>query len=246
MRTIAIGDIHGCSKALRTLIEAISPTSEDTLICLGDYVDRGPDSRGVVDLLMELDSRCKLILVRGNHELMFLGSALRGCDPVLWFQMGGQATLTSYGGNLQKISHNHLEFLDQKCVPFWETEEYLFVHANYLPDLPLARQPEFQLYWEHLTDRLPTPHISGKTVICGHTPQLGGYIADFGYLKCLDTYCFGGQYLTALDLQNDQIWQANKSGFQRHELEPWSVMQRRIGFLLKMFFGWGKGKRKTR
>lgn len=99
---------HGCSKSLRTLIEAISPTGDDTLVCLGDYVDRGPDRRGVVDILMELDKRCHLVCIRGNHELMFLGAAMRGCDPVMWFQMGGQATLTSYSGNLQKVARNHL------------------------------------------------------------------------------------------------------------------------------------------
>ncbi len=245
MRTIAIGDIHGCSKALRTLVEAISPTASDTIVCLGDYVDRGPDSRGVVDILMELDSRCRLVCLRGNHELMFVGSALRGCDPSLWFQMGGKATLTSYGGDLNKISKSHLEFLDQKCVAHWENERFLFVHANYLPQLPLVEQPEFQLYWEHLTDRMPAPHISGKTVICGHTPQLEGYIADYGFLKCLDTYCFGGQYLTAMDLNEERIWQANRSGFQRHELEPWSVLQRRMRHFGKILFGWGARLRKT-
>ena len=245
MRTIAIGDIHGCSKALRTLVEAIAPSREDHVVLLGDYVDRGPDSRGVVDILIELDSKCRLTLLRGNHELMFIGSGLRNCDPTLWFQMGGKATLTSYGGDIHRISRTHLEFLDQKSVPFWEDENYIFVHANYLPELPMAQQPEFQLYWEHLTDRLPAPHMSGKTVICGHTPQLSGYLADFGHLKCLDTYCFGGQYLTAIDLQNDQVWQANRSGFQRHELEPWSVMRRRLGFLFKLFLARGKRDRKT-
>ena len=71
-RTIAIGDIHGCSAALRALIAAIEPTADDTLVPLGDYVDRGPDSRGVIDAVLELEKRCRVVPLLGNHELMLL------------------------------------------------------------------------------------------------------------------------------------------------------------------------------
>ena len=81
------------------------------------------------------------------HELMFLGAALCGLDPTLWFQMEGAATLTSYGGGIKKISPTHLEFLENNCVPFWETEQHIFLYANYLPELPLNQQPEFHLFW---------------------------------------------------------------------------------------------------
>jgi len=69
-RTIAIGDIHGCSAALDALLEAFQPSSEDTIVTLGDYINRGPDSRGVIDKLIELKDRCRLVPLRGNHEEM--------------------------------------------------------------------------------------------------------------------------------------------------------------------------------
>ena len=71
-RTIAIGDIHGCSIALEALIEAISPQPDDTIIPLGDYVDRGIDSKGVLDRLIELRDRCNLVPILGNHDQMML------------------------------------------------------------------------------------------------------------------------------------------------------------------------------
>jgi serine/threonine protein phosphatase 1 len=73
-RTFAIGDIHGCSKALRTLIEAIDPRTADTVVILGDFIDCGPDSKGVVDLLIALSNRCRLIALIGNHEEMLLNA----------------------------------------------------------------------------------------------------------------------------------------------------------------------------
>jgi serine/threonine protein phosphatase 1 len=71
-RTIAIGDIHGCAAALRAVIAAIKPTAEDTLVTLGDYVDRGPDSRGVIDEMLLLEKRCHVLPLLGNHEVMML------------------------------------------------------------------------------------------------------------------------------------------------------------------------------
>ena len=129
MRTIAIGDIHGCAKALRALIDSIQPEPEDLLVFLGDYVDRGPDSRGVIDLLIELKHRCRTVFLLGNHEIMFRG-VLRGIDPSLWLELGGRPTLTSYGGRIENVPASHLEFLDQ-LQPYFETDQHMFVHANF-------------------------------------------------------------------------------------------------------------------
>ena len=71
-RTIAIGDIHGCLAALNTLIDAIQPQHDDTLVTVGDYVDRGPDSKGVLDRMLELEKMCNLVPLLGNHEEMML------------------------------------------------------------------------------------------------------------------------------------------------------------------------------
>jgi len=96
-RIIAMGDVHGCSKALATLIEAIQPTQQDTLVFLGDYIDRGPDSRGVVEQVIALGERCTVVPLLGNHEEMLL-AALEGQSELdFWMKFGGMAALTSYG-----------------------------------------------------------------------------------------------------------------------------------------------------
>lgn len=220
MRTIAIGDIHGCSQALQGLVQAIKPQQDDLLIFLGDYVDRGPDSKGVVQMLIELQDYCRTVFLLGNHEIMFQG-ALRGLAPELWLQTGGSQTVTSYGGLLENVSARHREFL-QRCLPYFETETHLFVHANYLADLPLCEQPESTLFWEHLGDRMPQPHCSGKHVYCGHTPQEAGNIGWYGHFTCLDTCCFGGYWLSAVEVNTLETWQVSKHG---HLRENWRLVK---------------------
>ena len=221
MRTIAIGDIHGCSKALDGLLQILDPQPADCLVFLGDYVDRGPDSRGVIDMLLELEGRCKTVFLRGNHEIMFSG-VLRGLEPTLWMQNGGSQTLTSYGGLLDHVPDRHREFL-QNCVPHYETEKSMFVHANYVADLPLDQQPDLALYWEHLNDRWPEPHVSGKHVYCGHTPQTGGRIGWYSHFTCIDTCCFGGNWLTAVDVDSWESWQVSRQG---HLRENWRLLKK--------------------
>ena len=96
-RTIAIGDIHGCQAALAALIDTIAPGSEDTLVTLGDYIDRGAHSSGVVDQLIALARRCRLVPLLGNHEELLL-DALRDITNLRrWLTLGGADTLRSYG-----------------------------------------------------------------------------------------------------------------------------------------------------
>jgi len=225
VRTIAIGDIHGCTKAVSALIDAIEPNQEDLLVFLGDYVDRGPDSRGTIDFLLSLENSHKTVFLRGNHEIMFSGCISEGIDPIRWFQMGGLVTLISYGGRLQDVPANHLDFM-ARCLPYYENDNHFFVHANYLPELPLAEQPDRTLFWEHLHQRTPGPHSSGKTAWLGHSPQVEGNIADLGHLLCIDTFCFGGMYLTAIDVDTRQIWQADKLGNMRSAKAPEKKVRR--------------------
>lgn len=221
VRIIAVGDIHGCSKALQGLVDAIHPQATDCLVFLGDYVDRGPDSKGVIDLLLELKSTCRTVFLLGNHEIMFRG-ALRGLSPDLWLQIGGRPTLTSYGGLLQHVSHEHVDFLDG-LLPFFETEHHIFVHANYVASLPLPEQPEESLYWEHLSDRVPQPHFSGKHVLLGHSPQPRGEVGAYGHFTCLDTACVAGYWLTAMDVYSHEVWQVSREG---HLREQWRLLKR--------------------
>ena len=210
-RRIAIGDIHGCDLALQRVIDEIQPTAADLIITLGDYLDRGPNSRGVVDQLLELRGRCQTIHLMGNHEIMMLNVLAGDTEFEFWLRSGGSETLASYDGYLDNVSQVHREFF-RSCVPYHEMEDLFFVHANYTPSLPLNRQPEFALFWEHLSDHLPAPHISGKKAIVGHTPQRDGRAFVLDHLICLDTYCYGGKYLTAMDLDTQQTWQADIHG----------------------------------
>lgn len=212
-RTIAIGDIHGCSRALAGLIEAIEPRPEDRLIPLGDYIDGGPDSRGVIDQLIALTQRCQLIPLLGNHEEMLREARLSLRNLNFWLMSGGRSGLASYGtpGGLELIPQAHFDFLET-CCAFHETDKHIFVHAHYLPLAPLAEQDSATRLWTFLDDRAPEPHCSGKTVIVGHTPQKHGEVLDLGFLKCIDTFCHGGGWLTALEVQTGQLWQVDIQG----------------------------------
>ena len=210
-RRFVIGDIHGCSKALRSLIDAISPTAGDELVFLGDYVDRGPNSRDVIEQLIALQERCRTVMLRGNHEIMLAGVLFRDLDPTVWLGSGGNATIASYGGKIQKMPPHHRKFL-KSLRPFYETHDTIFVHASYEAHLPMDRQDESIIYWTHLTSLLPAPHISGKRVIVGHTPQPDGRVMDEGHLVCIDTHCVGSGFLTAYDIDNNEVIQVDRRG----------------------------------
>ncbi len=211
MRTIAIGDVHGCSLALETILAKIEPQTDDRLIFMGDYVDRGPNSRRVVEILLELPFRCQVIPLRGNHEAMVLAGRDAGDPDPFWLQCGGQETLLSYGGALQDIPEEHWQFF-ASCRMYFETDTHLFFHANYDPTKHPRHQPEALTLWQHLSFLVPARHVSGKKVIVGHTPQRNGEILDLGHLLCIDTGCFAGGWLTALDVLTGQCWQANNLG----------------------------------
>lgn len=205
-RTIAIGDIHGCADELEQLLQLIQPTADDTLVFLGDYIDRGPDSQRVINTVIGLRETCEVVTLVGNHEIMLLDAILQPLMQSLWLQFGGRQTLDSYGGDFDSIPADHLTFLES-CQRFHETEGHLFVHANYLPNSPLDQQDPQVLLWTHLSELQPTAHVSGKRVIVGHTPQKNGKILDYGHLVCLDTFCFGNGVLTGMDVHTDQLWQ---------------------------------------
>jgi Calcineurin-like phosphoesterase len=211
-REIAIGDIHGCSLALQALLSAIEPGPEDTVVTLGDYIDWGPDSRGVLDQLIGLARRCTVVPIRGNHEEMLLGAREGRSDVQFRLKFGGRDTLASYGlgEDPSKIPAEHVRFI-QGCPDYFESVRYIFVHAYYDPHLPLHRQNWNGLRWSSLPPS-PEPHCSGKMAIVGHTPQKGGEILDLGFLKCIDTFCHGGGWLTALEVNTGQLWQANQDG----------------------------------
>lgn len=213
-RTIAIGDIHGCSTALEELINLVDPQTDDSIITLGDYVDRGIDSKGVLDQLIKLKDRCNFVAILGNHDQMMLHARDGRSDFQFWLNCGGDAALDSYGssGKLNLIPRNHIRFLES-CQSYFETDTHIFLHANYKPDVPIPQQDDHTIRWLSLRDFVPPKqHCSGKIVVIGHTPQLD--ILNLGHLICLDTGCCSGGWLTALDVNSRQVWQVDERGQQ--------------------------------
>ncbi len=217
VRTLAIGDIHGASAALDALMDAVKPTPDDVLVFLGDYVDRGPDSKGVLDRLLALSQSLQLVCLRGNHELMMLNARTDRSALKTWLSVGGTQTLASYGvagrATLAAVPPEHWQFLVERCGDYFETDTHIFVHANLYPGLELADQPELMLFWEFLQG--PIDHISGKSVVCGHTSQRSGEPLAWRKTVCIDTHAYGGGWLTCLDVETRSYWQADMVGRTR-------------------------------
>jgi serine/threonine protein phosphatase 1 len=218
MRYLAIGDIHGCFRALTTLIEYVEVTPSDILITLGDYVDRGSNSCAVMDWLIAFNGLQQLRPLRGNHDAMM--SQARGNFDARnnWLHCGGSATLRSYSpfddeGKFVDVPDAHWSFLDNDLLPYFENETHFFVHANVYHNMPLDEQPEHMLYWQKFDD--PLPHVSGKTMVCGHTSQSSGVPRSVGHAVCIDTKVYSDGWLTCLDPSTKQYWQANEKGKTR-------------------------------
>ncbi len=237
-RTIAIGDIHGCRQALDAILAAIRPQPEDRLILLGDFIDRGPDSWGVIERILQLQHECLVVSLLGNHEEMLLGAITDTASLRLWLGFGGDATLESYRlgrdklppltnadipfrkwlwmledsrKELRRFPVPHLEFL-RACSSHYRTKTHLFVHANCRPEKEPEEESDQVLRWEVVDPRWAKPHKSGKIMVAGHTAQKSGKILDLGHTICIDTYCHGGGWLTALDVDTGHSWQANLHG----------------------------------
>jgi serine/threonine protein phosphatase 1 len=219
-RLIAIGDVHGCAHALEALVEAIGPAADDTLVFLGDMVDQGPETREVLERIIELKSRCRIVLIEGNHEEMMFAARESLAAFLYWENCGGALTIDSYhfGGRIDDVSEKHWKLLAE-CQPFYETDEFIFTHSNYLPDEPMELQPGHELRWAILDPAEVRPHLSGKTVFVGHTEQREGEVLDLGFVVCLDTACWRYGWLTAIDARSRETWQASKWGMLREQGE---------------------------
>jgi serine/threonine protein phosphatase 1 len=220
MRTLVIGDIHGCLAAFDTLLRIVQPTTDDLLITLGDYVDRGPDSKGVINRLLFLHSRTKMISLMGNHEIMMIKSRDKKARFKEWLQFGGSETLESYREpnrhvSLQDVPESHWQFLEQTCGKYHELEKFICVHATLDHEVDLVEQNDEALFWDKLRPDQFVPHYSGKSIICGHTVQKSGEILQIPGAICIDTWAYGDGWLTCLEPNTGQYWQANELGETR-------------------------------
>ena len=206
--TFAIGDIHGCLHKLVPLLDRCLDFSRGRpmrFVFLGDYVDRGPDSRGVIHLLraMEKDSDAEVICLRGNHEVLML-AAVRGEDNnLLWLMNGASATLESYGiGDPRDVPPEEVEWLDTTRFSYDDGRRY-FVHAGVNPALPLDRQIERDQVW------IREPFLSsvqdyGRLIVHGHTPLSAG-VPDLRANRLnIDTAAVVGGPLTAAVFDEEQ------------------------------------------
>ncbi len=191
MGIIAIGDIHGCAASLEALLEAIDPAENDHLLFIGDYIDRGPDSRGVIDQLIALDKTHECTFLRGNHEALMLNYLDLGAFN-LWRINGGITTMQSYisdDGSAVEIPEEHEQFVRDTKL-YYETNDYFFVHAGLKADLTIQENldqfGEEVFLWErgHLE---ASSFAWEKPVVCGHTPHADPI--DREKLLMIDTGC---------------------------------------------------------
>lgn len=206
----AVGDIHGHLGRLVRLLAKLPLTEEDQLVFVGDYIDRGPESAGVIDCLIELAAaRPNTVFLRGNHEQMMLESrdAWNDHSPRVgelfarWAGNGGDTTLDSYPRNprwVDRIPAGHWHFLESTLLEF-ETEAFHFVHAGLLPPgakWPYAEDPRLWVREEFLNSR----YDFGKIVVFGHTPQRSGHPLVEANKIGIDTAAAFGGPLTAVGL----------------------------------------------
>ena len=201
-RTFIIGDIHGCLGMLKRLMDKIGwRPDKDTLIFVGDYIDRGEDSRGVIDNVLEISRLSSYVqFLMGNHERVLL-DFLEGRDFTTFFLNGGAATLHSYGsdhsvGPEAIIPPEHISFLNS--LQTWiEVEDYYVVHAGFRPGIDIKDQELEDMLWIRDTF-IFSDYDFGKRVIFGHTPFSEPFIAKnkIG----IDTGAVYGNKLTCLEL----------------------------------------------
>lgn len=169
----AIGDIHGCVDKLCSLMDKISiDFDRDMLVFLGDYIDRGSHSFEVVEYLTDLKKKHpEIVFLKGNHEDM-LEKYLYGPDKYTYLLNGGQQTLESYmkksSPDMQAIPRKHLDFFES-LVFFYETDNYIFVHAGLRENIPLNMQEYDDLLWIR-GEFILSDYDFGKQVVFGHTP----------------------------------------------------------------------------
>ncbi len=204
-RLLAFGDIHGCRTALQALLAQVVPRETDQLVFLGDYIDRGPDSAGVIDELLVLQARFPhSVFLRGNHEQMLI-DVLAGENPITFLFNGGDKTIASYearGG--WPPPREHRRFLDS-LPALYRAEGFVFVHAGLRPGTPLADQRPDDLLWIR-QEFLESSGDWGETVVFGHTHREDPLLEE--HRIGLDTGCVYGGRLTCCDVFTRRCWQA--------------------------------------
>lgn len=221
-RQFVIGDVHGCVDELERLLEAIAPEPGDTVCFLGDYIDRGPSPRGVVERLLQLRREgptCHFL--KGNHEDMFLAFlGARGRHGESFLANGGGPTLASYGIEgfagtqaAARLPEDHRAFYLELATHVVIGTHYC-VHAGVRPTRPLEAQEEEDQFWIR-AEFIDGPHPFPYTVLFGHTP-FRNVLVDLPYKVGLDTGCVYGNLLSCLELGAQRVWQVARGSQTVH------------------------------
>lgn len=170
-RIFFIGDIHGCNLTFRKMVhDIIGLRKEDVLYCVGDYIDRGPDSKGVVDFILHLqEHEYQVYTIRGNHEQMLLEAGDNVNNSRLWMLNGGGVTLDSFGvRSVGELPVHYYDFF-RKTKYFIETDDFLVVHAGFNFQAPDTLKDKESMLWIRNFD-VDSGFLNGRLLIHGHTP----------------------------------------------------------------------------
>jgi serine/threonine protein phosphatase 1 len=217
-RVFAIGDIHGCIHTFKKLLlDKIKVDKSDKIYCLGDYIDRGHDSKGVIDFILQLRSEgYEIHTIRGNHEQMLLDSIMYEFEIDRWLENGGGETMGSFGiCSLSELPEKYLSFFRETklCI---KTEGFIFVHAGLNFNKKDILEDKDAMLWIRGFDPLQ-PALKDQILIHGHTPKSLKYILNQkGNCINIDGGCVYNEHknlgnLVAFDL-NERTFVIEKNG----------------------------------
>lgn len=212
MSTYIVSDIHGCNDTFRKALKSIKLKKKDTLIILGDLIDRGPDSKGVLDtLLLLMNHDFNVIILRGNHEQMFLDSFEDVTQKVNWMKNGGKETLKSFStSDIERIPKKYIELIKSTKL-YLEKDDFIFVHAGINMKEKNPFSDVYSLLWLRDWQKLYDKEWLGKRrIIHGHTPksisEITSQFANNERVLCIDNGSFmktdkgyGGLCIVKLD-----------------------------------------------
>lgn len=232
-RTLVVGDIHGELEKLISCLEQANLQPNDRIVFLGDYVDRGPDSFGVVEHLLNMKDKYEMIFIKGNHDAVFFTSYTAGSLNPL-FNQGGAETMKSYQANCQEsdkfplfvMPDNHFDFYSNQLHYFVDENNNCFVHGGFDRHRLISEQLLTNLIWDRdmwLAARSFTTMKNTEykfkikdnfnEVFIGHTPTQyfdSATPLNYANIWCVDTGAgkFGDGTVTIMDIETKEFWQA--------------------------------------
>jgi serine/threonine protein phosphatase 1 len=223
MACYVIGDVHGCLSELACLVENLPLKPADRVVFLGDYIDRGPDSKGVIDYLLGMAKSAsnEIVFLKGNHEDMLLSYlGFNGNYGEMFLANGGNSTLASYGilplaasqdCATARIPASHLSFfLDLRS--YYIHESFLCIHAGIQPSKSLEAQREIDMLWIR-NEFIGYAHRLPFTVVFGHTPQRE-VLFDLPSKIGIDTGLVYGGKLSCIDVDGKELFQIERGARQ--------------------------------